>query len=125
MSKKLPVTSIIVFDVQISFQKYLIAITPGGFICFISKGYGGRTSEYFVVNSSGFLTLIESEDQVLADTRFPAEDKALSEHNHSPHVTIRGISQFSRYEVLKRYSTASVRIHAKRSIQRIQIFKVL
>lgn len=47
--------------------KYLVAITPSGYISFVSKGYGGRTSDCIIVNDSGFLTLVEPGDQILAD----------------------------------------------------------
>ena len=36
--------------------KFLIGITPQGTICFISKGWGGRTSDQFITENSNFLT---------------------------------------------------------------------
>lgn len=36
-------------------RKYLIGITPRGAISFISKGWGGRTSDKHVTENSGFL----------------------------------------------------------------------
>lgn len=35
--------------------KYLIGILPQGSVLFISKGYGGRTSDKYIVEDSGFL----------------------------------------------------------------------
>ena len=38
--------------------KFLLAITPQGSICFISKGYGGRVSDVEIVRDCGILNLI-------------------------------------------------------------------
>lgn len=106
--------------------KYLIAISPSGFICFISKGYGGRTTDCIIVNDSGFLTLIEPGDEILADKGFPGIQQELLERKCTltmPPFAVK--PQFSREEVLRGYSIASVRIHVERSIQRIKIFKIL
>jgi hypothetical protein len=106
--------------------KYLIAITPSGYISFVSKGYGGRTTDCIIVNDSGFLSLIKPGDQILADKGFPGIQQELSQRKCT--LTMPPFAtnpQFSREEVLRGYSIASVRIHVERSIQRIKIFKVL
>lgn len=51
--------------------KVLVAITPNGMISFLSKCYGGRSSDSFITNDSGFLNLLEPGDIVLADKGFP------------------------------------------------------
>lgn len=38
---------------------YLIGISPSGYITHISIGFGGRTSDGMIVNSSGFIKLVE------------------------------------------------------------------
>ena len=40
-------------------SKVLVAITPNGAISWISSTYGGRTSDVYIVRSSGFLDLLE------------------------------------------------------------------
>ena len=50
--------------------KYLVSITPSGMINFVSKGWGGRTSDKHITTHSGFLDLIEPYDKVLADRGF-------------------------------------------------------
>ncbi|KAL3242533.1 hypothetical protein MRX96_021041 [Rhipicephalus microplus] len=52
--------------------KFLIAILPNGMVSFISKAYGGRHSDCFIIRDSGFLSLIEPGDLVLCDKGFPA-----------------------------------------------------
>jgi len=51
--------------------KFLAAITPSGAVSFISKCYGGRSSDSFITNDCGFLTKLEPGDQILADKGFP------------------------------------------------------
>ena len=50
--------------------KYLIGITPQGTICFISKGWGGRTSDQHVIQNSGFFKYLIYGDTVMADRGF-------------------------------------------------------
>ena len=39
--------------------KFLIGITPQVTICFISKGWGGRTSDQFITENSNFLKYVQ------------------------------------------------------------------
>ena len=47
--------------------KYLISVTPHGSINFFSKGWGGRTSDKFVNEHSGYLKNLLPCDIILAD----------------------------------------------------------
>lgn len=62
--------------------KFLIGITSQGTISHISEAWGGRTSDKFVAENSGFLNLILPGDIVLADRGFLIQDsvKALGAH---------------------------------------------
>ena len=44
--------------------KFLVGITPVGAISFLSKCWGGRVSDKELTISSGFLDLLEYDDQV-------------------------------------------------------------
>ena len=50
--------------------KYLIGISPQGITTFISKGWGGRTSDKFVCENCGFLDNILPGDLILVDRGF-------------------------------------------------------
>ena len=50
--------------------KYLIGITPQGSICFISEGWGGRSSDQHITENSNFLRKINHDDKVMADRGF-------------------------------------------------------
>ncbi|XP_066596476.1 uncharacterized protein [Prorops nasuta] len=106
--------------------KYLIAITPSGYISFISKGYGGRATDGFIANDSGFIKLLEPGDEVMADKGFPQIRSELLKKECTIIMPPFAFDpQFTREEVLEGYSIASVRIHVERAIQRIKIFRVL
>ena len=51
-------------------MKHLIGITPQGTMCFISKGWSGRTSNQHVTENSGFLECLIHGDTVMADRGF-------------------------------------------------------
>ncbi|KAG7511425.1 THAP domain-containing 11 [Solea senegalensis] len=57
--------------------KYLIAICPRGSICFISNGWGGRTSDKFITQQSNFLSHLLPGDLVLSDRDLDDEDHSL------------------------------------------------
>ncbi|CAG2185809.1 unnamed protein product [Mytilus edulis] len=54
--------------------KYLVGISPHGQIMFISKAFGGRASDKFIVEKSGFLNYLLPGDEVMADRGFTIED---------------------------------------------------
>lgn len=54
--------------------KVLIGITGQGTISFISEAWGGRTSDKYIVEHSGFLDKIFPGDVVLADRGFLIKD---------------------------------------------------
>ncbi|KAL3831392.1 hypothetical protein ACJMK2_023144 [Sinanodonta woodiana] len=97
--------------------KYLIGISPQGAISYISQGYGGRASDKFVTNDSGFLEKLQYGDVVLADRGF---DIAESVAQASSEVIIpaftKGKSQLSAVDIEKTRKLAHVRIHVERVI---------
>lgn len=54
--------------------KYLISVTPQGTVNFISKGYGGRVSDQFITENSGYLAKLSPGDVVLADRGFNVKE---------------------------------------------------
>jgi len=50
--------------------KVLVAITPNGMFSFLSKSYGGRSSDSYITNDSDILNKLEPSVQVLADKGF-------------------------------------------------------
>uniref|UniRef100_A0A8D8SVQ7 DDE Tnp4 domain-containing protein n=1 Tax=Cacopsylla melanoneura TaxID=428564 RepID=A0A8D8SVQ7_9HEMI len=63
--------------------KYLIACTPDGTCCFISEGWGGRTSDSVILKKSGFLDKIEPGVQIMADRGFKHVERDIAEKGAS------------------------------------------
>ena len=54
--------------------KFLLGITPNGAISFLSKCWGGRATDKFIIQNCGFLQLVEHGDLMLADRGFDIAD---------------------------------------------------
>ena len=106
--------------------KFLVSITPTGAISFVSKAFGGRTSDKIITQRSGFLDKIEHGDQILADRGFLiAEDIANRNASLVIPAFTRGKSQLSAKEVEQTRKIANVRIHVERAIERLKNFHIL
>lgn len=106
--------------------KYLVAISPDGLITFLSPSFGGRTTDRYIVQNSGFLDLIEAYDLVLADRGFTIrEDLMFRQAYLEIPPPSSGLDQMSTQNVLKTKKIANARIHVERAINRIKWFKIL
>lgn len=97
--------------------KYLIGITPQGSISFLSKAWGGRTSDKHVTENSGLLELLAPDDLILADRGFNVQESVGLKCAKvvTPSYT-RGKLQLSAVEVETTRKLAHVRIHVERVI---------
>jgi len=107
--------------------KFLLGIAPSGEITFVSKAFGGRTTDTEITIKSGFIDLIEPGDVVLADKGFPHIETNLA--NNGGVLVMppfkSGSKQFSEQENKSGYQIASVRIHVERCIARLKVFEIL
>ena len=98
--------------------KYLIGVTPQGSIGFISKGWGGRTSDIHLTENSGLLDKLLPGDIVLADRGFSIQDTVkqlyCAEVKLPPFT--KGKRQLSAIEVESARRLSRVRIHVERVI---------
>lgn len=97
--------------------KFLIGICPQGNIIFISKAYGGRSSDKFITEDCGVLQNLEYNDIVLADRGFLISESVglCCAQLYIPPFT-RGKRQLSASEVEHTRELANVRIHVERVI---------
>jgi len=109
--------------------KYLIGITPQGSVSFISKGYGGRCSDKFIVEDSGILDYLIHGDLVLADKGFTVHEAValtFARLEIPAFLSKNKNMQLTRLEVENSRALAKVRIHVERLIGAIkQRFSIL
>lgn len=98
----------------------LVGITPSGFVSFLSKSYGGRSSDTYITNNCGILDILEEGDVVLADKGFPQIHCQKDVTVVMPPFVRDG--RLTEEEVMATYNVASVRIHVERAIQRIKTY---
>ena len=107
-------------------MKYLIAVTPNVACSFISKGFGGRTSDRKITDKSGIVEKFEEGDDCMADRGFDIEDLLKSKRatlNAPPRT--KGKRQLSENEVTKTRRIASARIIVENFIGRMRNFNIL
>lgn len=107
--------------------KYLISSTPDGIINFISRGYGGRTSDAVIVEDCGFLDKLRPGTGVMADRGFKHIEKFIVEKKciliRPPSVSAG--QKLHKFEVLRTKRIASLRIHIERVIRRVREYRLL
>lgn len=107
--------------------KVLVAIIPNGMIAFMSKSYGGRHTDSFITQDSGFLNILMPGDVILSDKGFP-NIKTFLEGKGTVLVMPpfnTGGCQMSEENMEETFQIASVRIHVERAIQRLKIYRIL
>ena len=57
--------------------QFLVGISPSQFIIFLSSCYGGRASDRFITEDSGFYDLLERDDVITADRGFQIQEDLL------------------------------------------------
>lgn len=106
--------------------KFLVGISPSGFITFLSDCYGGRKTDKFITQDSGFYENLERDDEIMADRGFTIQEELL--HRYCRLVIPpgkRAKSQMTESECLKTKTIANLRIHIERAINRIKYFRIL
>ena len=106
--------------------KFLIAISPNGFVTFVSDVYGGKSSDKYIVQKSGFLSNLEFNDDVMTDKGFQIETELLFKYcNLAAPPGARLKLQFTHGEAMKTKTIANLRLHVERAIRRIKTFQIL
>jgi hypothetical protein len=100
--------------------KYLVSATPHGFINFVSRSYGGRTSDKAVLEGSGYLDCLPHNCQIMVDRRFKQISQILALKNCDA-VTTPAVSQCAK-EVRE---MADLRVHVEKAIRRLREFRML
>lgn len=108
--------------------KVLVGCTPSGHISFVSRCYGGKSTDAQITSTCGFLDLLEPGDLVLADKGFPQIKTLLDENGKGILMVMPPFlynKTFTAEQVEETYQVASVRIHIERVMQRIRTYKIV
>ena len=106
--------------------KVLIGITPTGHISFVSDCYGGRASDKFIVQNSGFYNFVEPYDQIMADKGFKIKEELLQRQaSLSIPPSKQGNLQMSAENVQETSRIANVRIYVEKAIARVKWYNIL
>ena len=57
--------------------RFLVGISPTGYITFLLDSYSGRATDRYIVKDSGFYDLLEREGMVLTDRGFQIHEELL------------------------------------------------
>lgn len=105
--------------------KFLTVIAPNGLIMFVSRTFGGRASDKYIVKNCGVQEFFVKGDVIMADRGFSLDPylEAQGVKMNVPAFT-KGKSQLSEKEVTATRRIASVRIHVERAINRLKTYRI-
>ena len=95
----------------------LLGIATQGVVSFVSEAWGGRVSDKYLTNNSGFFNYLLPRDVVLADCGFDIGGSVgmMQARLHIPAFT-KGKEQLELSEVERTRTIANVCIHVERVI---------
>lgn len=106
--------------------KFMIGISPGGLITYISKPYGGRASDKVIFEQSNLIEMMEHSDAIMIDKGFLI-DNCCARNNiqiiRPPFLKSK--KQFSKTEAILTKDIAKARVHIERMNQRLKTFNIL
>ena len=106
--------------------KFLISVTPGSFINFISQPYTGRISDKAITVDCNFLDIVPPHTRIMADKGFNIFQECAAK---SIYLTVppgkRGTSQMTPSEVKKTSQIAKLRILVEQVIRRVKTFRII
>lgn len=108
--------------------KFMVGLSPQLCINYVSKAWGGRTSDkHITLQSKGFIDGLVPGMQVMADRGFTVSNelRQMGVALVLPSFKGRGRPQMTAEECAKSENIAKGRIHIERAIQRIRTFNIL
>ena len=108
--------------------KFLVALTPDGYIAFVSKVYGGRITDQELVHKCGFLEHLKDRGMnVMADKGFTSISGDLIDMGAYLLAPSRkgDRAQFTTDETKVNATVSHLRIHVERAIKLLKNFGIL
>ena len=93
---------------------------------FVSKSYGGRASDKFIVKDCGFLAYLKQGVAIMVDRGFTIA-KEMFDRKVKLYISAftKGGEQLSANDVTSTRMIARCRIHVERAIRRLKVFRIL
>ncbi|XP_003243795.1 uncharacterized protein LOC100568499 isoform X2 [Acyrthosiphon pisum] len=105
--------------------KFLVGITPGGLISFISKPYGGRSSDKAIFEQSNIIENMQPPDAIMVDKGFLIDDICKKKNISIIRPPfLKNQTQFNKDDALLSKNIAKARVHIERINQRLKSFKI-
>lgn len=105
--------------------KHLICVTPDGMICYLTKAFGGRSSDLAITKACKLQKALKKEYSVMADRGFKGIDTVLLQKGMQLFRPPSASStSMSKAEVKLTKQIASLRIHVEWAINRIRNFNM-
>lgn len=106
-------------------MKFILCVTPGGLISFVSDAYSGKSSDKFIFNSFNLIDKFETNDAIMVDKVFAIVQECQEKGKILIRPTFSKGHQFEENEVVENTKVAVARVHVERVIQRLKIFSIL
>ncbi|XP_038059812.1 uncharacterized protein LOC119730833 [Patiria miniata] len=107
--------------------KVLVVSSPNGLISFLSRVYTGSATDSQITVESGFLNMLEPDDEIVASKGFPDLARQVAGRQAvavAPPLAIPN-RHFKAGDVAMAYNVSSVRVRVERVVQRIRLFNIL
>ena len=103
----------------------MLGITPAGAVSFVSALHCGSISDKEISRCSGIIQLLDSKDDVMADTGFISRDLlAVKECNLIIPPFLNYEDQFAEEETEQTKLIAMVRIHGERAKRKVKEYHI-
>ncbi len=106
--------------------KVLVGVTPGGLVSYVSKAYGGSTTDRQIVERSDIMTKVDPTDTIMADKGFDVQDIfAPMDVGINIPTFFKKKNRMTGEIVLKDRAVSSKRVHVERIIGLGKTYKIL
>lgn len=106
--------------------KFLLGVTPGGLISYVSKAYSGKASDKQIFDEQKFVNLLDAfTDELMVDKGFSIQQECLNKGIRLHIPPFLRTDRHTERDAILNESIAKSRIHVERAIQRIKIFGIM
>lgn len=105
--------------------KAIVGCTPNGYICYVSKLWGGSVSDRKIIEEGGLLEQLQPGDAIMVDKGFILHDLPPGVRVHIPCFRKPGEPQMGEHEVAHTQVVAGARVIVERVIGRVKQFHIL